>query len=93
MIGYILAVDTLYGFINIKWGNKLLDVLFLLRIFKVNKYLIILILLFNFIVCGIYKGLVAGIIIINYLGTTDNNKAYLWSSNCKKVPRYILDKF
>jgi hypothetical protein len=55
----------------------LLEVLFLLRILKVNKYLIILILLLNFIVRSIYKGLVAGIIIIDYLGTTNNNKARL----------------
>ena len=67
----------LYGFINIKRGNKLLEVLFLLRILKVNKYLIILILLFNFIVYSIYKGLITGIIIIDYLGTTNNNKARL----------------
>ena len=67
----------LYSFINIKRGDKLLEVLFLLRILKVNKYLIILIPLLNFIVRGIYKGLIAGIIIIDYLGTTNNNKAYL----------------
>ena len=73
----MLAVDTLYSFVNIKWGNKLLEVLFLLRILKVNKYLIILILFLNFIVYSIYKGLVAGIIIIDYLGTTNDNKAYL----------------
>ena len=73
----MLAVDILYGFINVKWGNKLLEVLFPLRIFKVNKYLIILILLLNFIVYSIYKGLIAGIIIIDYLGTTNNNKARL----------------
>jgi hypothetical protein len=73
----MLAVDILYGFINIKWGNKLLEMLFLLSILKVNKYLIILILLLNFIVYSIYKGLIAGIIIIDYLGTTNNNKACL----------------
>ena len=73
----MLAVDTLYSFINIKQGNKLLEVLFPLRIFKVNKYLIILILLLNFIVRGIYKGLIANIIIMDYLGTINNNKAYL----------------
>jgi hypothetical protein len=67
----------LYSFINIKRGNKLLEVLFPLRIFKVNKYLIILTPLLNFIIRGIYKGLIAGIIIIDYLGTTDNNKARL----------------
>jgi hypothetical protein len=67
----------LYGFVNIKRGNKLLEVLFLLRIFKVNKYLIILILLLNFIIYGIYKGLIASIMIIDYLGTTNNNKARL----------------
>ena len=77
IIGYILAVDILYSFVNVKWGNKLLKVLFLLRILKINKYLIILILLLNFIVHSIYKGLIAGIIIINYLGTTTNNKACL----------------
>ena len=66
--------------------------LFPLRILKVNKYLIILILLLNFIVRGIRKGLIAGIIIIDYLGTTNNNKARSWSSNYKKVPRRILDK-
>jgi hypothetical protein len=67
----------LYSFINVKRGDKLLEVLFPLRIFKVNKYLIILILLLNFIIRGIYKGLIASIIIIDYLGTTNNNKAYL----------------
>ena len=89
----MLAVDTLYSFVNIKRGDKLLELLFPLRILKVNKYLIILILLLNFIVRGIYKGLIAGIIIIDYLGTTNNNKARPWSSNYKKVPRRILDKF
>ena len=84
MIGCTLAVDMLYGFVNVKWGDKLLKVLFLLGIFEVNKYLIVLTLLFNF---------VAGIIIMDYLGTTNNDKACLWSSNCKKVPCYILDKF
>ena len=73
----MLAVDMLYSFVNVKWGDKLLEVLFLLRIFKVNKYLIILILLLNFIVRGIYKGLITSIIIIDYLGTTNNNKARL----------------
>ena len=83
----------LYSFINIKRGNKLLEVLFLLRILKVNKYLIILIPLLNFIIYSIYKGLITSIIIIDHLGTTNDNKAYLWSSNYKKVPRYVLDKF
>ena len=77
MIGCTLAVDILYSFIDVKWGDKLLKLLFLLGIFKVNKYLIVLILLLNFIVYSIYKGLIAGIIIIDYLGTTDNNKARL----------------
>ena len=67
----------LYSFVNIKRGDKLLEVLFLLRILKVNKYLIILTLLLNFIVRSIYKGLIAGIMIIDYLGTTNNNKACL----------------
>jgi len=67
----------LYSFINVKRGNKLLEVLFPLRILKVNKYLIILILLLNFIVRGIYKGLITSIIIIDYLGTTNDNKARL----------------
>jgi hypothetical protein len=67
----------LYSFINIKQGNKLLEVLFPLRIFKVNKYLIILTLLLNFIIYGIYKGLITSIIIIDHLGTTNNNKARL----------------
>ena len=67
----------LYSFIDVEWGDKLLEVLFPLRILKVNKYLIILILLLNFIIYSIYKGLIASIIIINYLGTTNNNKAYL----------------
>ena len=93
IISYILAVDTLYGFINIKWGNKLLKVLFLLRILKINKYLIILIPLLNFIIRGIYKSLIASIIIIDYLGTTNNNKACLWSSNYKKISCYVLNKF
>jgi hypothetical protein len=73
----MLAVDTLYSFVNVKRGDKLLEVLFLLRIFKVNKYLVVLILLLNFIIRGIYKGLIAGIIIIDHLGTTNNNKARL----------------
>ena len=73
----MLAVDMLYSFINIEWGNKLLEMLFLLGIFKVNKYLIILTPFLNFIVCGVYKGLVAGIIIIDYLGTTNDDKACL----------------
>jgi hypothetical protein len=73
----MLAVDILYRFVNVKWGNKLLEVLFLLRILKINKYLIILILLLNFIIRYIYKGLITSIIIIDYLGTTNNNKAYL----------------
>ena len=63
----MLAVDILYSFVNIKRGDKLLEVLFLLRILKVNKYLIILTPLLNFIVRGIYKGLITGIIIIDYL--------------------------
>ena len=67
----------LYSFVNVKRGNKLLEVLFLLRILKVNKYLIVLILLLNFIVRSIYKGLITSIIIIDYLGTTNNNKARL----------------
>ena len=70
-------VNILYGFVNIKWDNKLLEVLFLLRILEVNKYLIILILLLNFIVYSVYKGLIASIIIIDYLGTTNDNKACL----------------
>ena len=77
MIGYTLAVDMLYSFIDIEWGNKLLKVLFPLRILKVNKYLIILTPLLNFVVRGVYKGLIAGIIIIDHLGTINNNKAYL----------------
>ena len=89
----MLAVNTLYGFVDVKWGNKLLEVLFLLKIFEVNKYFIVLILFFNFIVYSVYKGLVAGIMIIDYLGTTDDNKAYLWFSNYKKVLCHILDKF
>ena len=89
----MLVVDILYSFVNVKWGNKLLEVLFLFRILKVNKYLIILAPLLNFIVRSIYKGLIAGIIIINYLGTTNNNKARLWSSNYKKVSCRVLDKF
>jgi len=71
----MLAVDMLYSFINVKWGDKLLEVLFPLRIFKVNKYLIILTLLLNFIICGVYKGFITSIMIIDYLGTTNNNKA------------------
>ena len=73
----MLAVDILYSFVNIKRGDKLLEVLFPLRILKVNKYLIILIPLLNFIIRIIYKGLIASIIIIDYLGTTNNNKARL----------------
>jgi len=89
----MLAVNILYSFVNIKQSNKLLKVLFLLKILKVNKYLIILILLLNFIIHGVYKGLIASIIIIDYLGTTNNNKARSWFSNYKKVSYYILDKF
>ena len=66
----------LYGFVDVKWGNKLLVVLFLLRIFKVNKYLIVLTPLFNFVIHSIYKGLVIGIMIINRLRTTNDNKAH-----------------
>ena len=73
----MLAVDILYSFINVKWGDKLLKVLFLLRIFEVNKYLIVLTLLFNFVVYSICKSLVASIIIIDHLGTINDNKAYL----------------
>ena len=73
----MLAVDTLYSFIIVKWGNKLLKVLFLLRILEVNKYLIVLTPLLNFVVRGIYKSLVTSIIIIDYLGTINNNKAHL----------------
>jgi len=67
----------LYGFVDVEWGNKLLEVLFPLKILEVNKYLIIFTPLFNFIIHSIYKGLIANIIIIDYLGTTDDNKAYL----------------
>ena len=67
----------LYGFINVKRGDKLLEVLFLLKILEVNKYLIILILFLNLIVYSIYEGLIAGIIIIDHLGTINNNKACL----------------
>jgi len=67
----------LYSFVNVKWGDKLLEVLFLLRILKVNKYLIVLIPLLNFIIYSIYKSLITSIIIIDYLGTTNDNKAYL----------------
>ena len=77
MIGCTLAVNMLYGFVDIKWSDKLLKVLFPLGIFKVNKYLIILTLLFNFVVRSICKSLIASIIIIDYLGTTNNNKTYL----------------
>jgi hypothetical protein len=83
----------LYSFINIKQGDKLLKVLFLLGIFKVDKYFIILTLLFNFVVCGVYKGLITSIMIIDHLGTINNNKAYLWSGNYKKVSCRVLDKF
>jgi hypothetical protein len=55
----------------------LLKVLFLLKIFKVDKYLIVLTLLLNFIICGVCKGLITSIIIIDYLGTINNDKAYL----------------
>ena len=67
----------LYSFVDIKQGDKLLKVLFLLKIFKVNKYLIILTPLLNFVVRGVYKGLITNIIIIDYLETTNNNKAHL----------------
>ena len=55
----------------------MLEVLFPLRILKVNKYLVILTPLLNFIIRGIYKGLIAGIIIIDHLGTTNDDKARL----------------
>ena len=55
----------------------MLEVLFPFRILKVNKYLIVLILFLNFVVCGVCKGLIANIIIIDHLGTIDNNKACL----------------
>jgi len=67
----------LYGFINIKQGDKLLEVLFLLRILKVNKYLIVLTPLLNFVICGVCKGFIASIMIMDHLGTTDDDKAYL----------------
>ena len=77
IISCILVVDMLYSFVNVKRGDKLLEVLFLLRILKVNKYLIILTLLLNFVVCGVRKGLITSIIIMDYLGTTNNDKACL----------------
>ena len=77
MIGCILTVDILYSFVNVKWGDKLLKVLFLLGILKVNKYLIIFTPFFNFVVRGIYKGLITSIIIMDHLGTANDNKAYL----------------
>ena len=70
-------VDTLYSFVDVEWGDKLLKVLFPLRIFKVNKYLIILIILLNFVVRGICKGLVTNIMIMDHLGTINDNKACL----------------
>ena len=51
--------------------------LFPLRILKVNKYLIVLTLLLNFVVRGVYEGLITNIIIMDYLRTINNNKAYL----------------
>jgi len=89
----MLIVDILYNFINVKRGNKLLEVLFLLSIFKINKYFVVFILFLNFIIYSVYKSLVTNIMIIDYLGTTNNNKAYLWSSNYKKVFCRIPDKF
>ncbi len=73
----MLAVNMLYGFVDVKWGNKLLEVLFPLGILKINKYLIVLTLFLNFVVHGVYKGLVANIIIMDHLGTTNNDKACL----------------
>ena len=73
----MLAVNILYSFVNVEQGNKLLEVLFLLKILEVNKYLIVLTPLLNFIICGVCEGLIAGIMIIDYLGTTNNDKAYL----------------
>ena len=55
----------------------MLKVFFPLRIFKVNKYLIVLTLLLSFVVRGIYEGLIANIIIIDHLRTINNNKAHL----------------
>jgi len=77
VISCTLAVNILYGFVDVKWGNKLLEILFLLRILEVNKYFIVFIPLFNFVVYGVYKNLIASIMIIDYLGTTDDNKACL----------------
>ena len=77
MIGCILAVDTLYSFVDVKWGNKLLKVLFLLKILKVNKYFIVLTPLLNFVVRGVCKGLITSIIIMDHLRTTNDNKACL----------------
>ena len=67
----------LYGFVDVKWSGKLLKVLFLFRIFEVNKYLIIFILFFNFIIRGVRKGLVVGIIIMDHLGIINDDKARL----------------
>ena len=55
----------------------MLKVLFPLKILEVNKYLIILTPLLNFIVYSVYEGLVISIIIIDHPGTTNNNKACL----------------
>ena len=55
----------------------MLKVLFPLGILEVNKYLIVFTPILNFIVLGVYKGLIASIMIINHLGIINNNKAYL----------------
>ena len=55
----------------------MLKVLFPLKILKVNKYLIVFILLLNFIVRGVCEGLITNIIIMDYLRTTDDDKAHL----------------
>ena len=49
--------------------------LYPLRILKVNKYLIVLTPLVNFVIRSIYKGFIPDITIIDYLKTTNNNKA------------------
>ena len=67
----------LYSFVDVKRGDKLLKVLFPLGILKVNKYLIIFTPLFNFVVCGVCKGLIAGIMIMDHLGTINDDKACL----------------
>jgi hypothetical protein len=53
----------LYSFVNVKRGDKLLEVLFPLRILKVNKYLIILIIITGTTLAVIVSALSIGLVL------------------------------